>query len=104
MYYRVQRGAVQFGTQLDLSEEDATSIFFDPKMDVEFTPKTSALINEITQHDIAKTVKYIETKACIRYKMYVLNTPNLKAVKNTVIYNSVCSVKKDASFASLSGS
>jgi hypothetical protein len=98
MYYRVQCGAVQFGTQLDLSGEDATSMFFDPKMDVEFPTKTSALINEITQHDTAKTVKCIETKAGIGYKMYVLNTPNLKAVKNTVMYNSVCSVKEDSFF------
>jgi hypothetical protein len=104
IYYLVPRGAVQFGTQLDLSEEDATSIFFDPKMDVEFPPETSVLIKEITEQDIAKTVTLIEPKAGIRYKMYVLYTPHLKAVKDTPIYNSVCSVKEDVSFAWLSGS
>jgi hypothetical protein len=36
--------------------------------------------------------------------MYVLYTPNLKAVNDTAIYNSMFSVKEDASFASLSGS
>jgi hypothetical protein len=31
-------------------------------MDVEVPPETSAFINEITEHDIAKTVKLIEQK------------------------------------------
>jgi len=46
----------------DLSEEDATSKFFDPKMDLEVPPETSVFINDITEHDIAKTENPIEQK------------------------------------------
>jgi len=61
-YYILPRGAMQFGTQLLTYEEDVTSILFDPRMDVEVPPETSVLINEITEHDSAKTVKLIEQK------------------------------------------
>jgi hypothetical protein len=74
IYYLVPRGAVQFGSQLDLSEEDATSISFDLKMDVDVSLETSVLMSEITQHDVAKTVNLIETKAGIRLKcMYYIH-------------------------------
>jgi hypothetical protein len=41
-------------------------------VDVEVPMETSVLINEITEHDIAKTVNLIETKAGVRCNMYVL--------------------------------
>jgi len=49
-------------TITDLSVEDATSIFFDRGMNVEIPLETSVLINQATEHDIAKTVKLIEKK------------------------------------------
>ena len=62
-YYILPCDAVQFGTQLrNYRRKMLPQNFFDPSMDVEVPPETSVFINEITEHDIAKTVKLIEQK------------------------------------------
>ena len=55
-------------------------------MDVKFATETSVLINQITEHDAAKTVNLTEPKAGIRYKMFVLYTPYLKTATDTAIH------------------